>query len=96
MQSGNTATAFNPSLANSNLANTFQHTVLTHDSIYPTNNLNNPNNLNNNNSNLTPSNLAGQFNLNNSHNVGIYSTTSRLSTPNMRTLAYGNNLSAKY
>ena len=84
VQSGSTAAAFNPSsLGNSNLSNTFQHTVLTHDSIYPQS----AGNLTNN--------LPGQFNLSASHNPGIYSTTSRL-TPSLRNLAYGNNLNTKY
>lgn len=91
VQSGSTAAAFNPSsLGNSNLSNSFQHTVLTHDSIYPQSAANLTGNLVNN--------LPGQFNLNGSHNgtnVGIYSTTSRL-TPSLRTLAYGNNLNSKY
>ena len=93
VQSGSTAAAFNPSsLGNSNLSNTFQHTVLTHDSIYPQSAGNLTGNLANN------LNLSGQFNLAGSHNVtnpGIYSTTSRL-TPSLRTLAYGNNLNTKY
>lgn len=92
VQSGSTAAAFNPAsaLGNSNLSNTFQHAVLTHDSMYPQSSGSLANSLANN--------LPGQFNLNGSHNstgVGIYSTTSRL-TPSLRTLAYGNNLNTKY
>lgn len=96
VQSGS-ANGFNPS--NSNLTSRFQHTVLTHDNIYPPTQSNSTNHLTNNlANNLTANlnnNLSGQFNLNNSHNVGIYSTTSRLS-PSLRTLAYGNNLNTKY